>query len=256
MRSRALIVDDDPAVCEFIQAVLVSTGMEVLTLTSSEEAVARLREEKFAVVLLDFCMPAPNGIDLARQIRASGINLKTPIILMSDDQSTAAVSEGFAAGASLFLYKPIDKARLLRLVRTSRGAIEHERRRFARVALRCKARLGLEKEEYECETIDVSLSGMLIQGCRTLPVGSSVRISLEFSPQMKPLVGSGSVVRVLSGHRMGIQLNHLTVGESNRLQEFLLPLILRDAREANPVKTSPADGLAIHGSSLRSGHAH
>jgi CheY-like chemotaxis protein len=256
MRSRALIVDDELEVCEFIQAVLVSTGVEVLTLTSSKEAVARLREEKFAVVLLDFRMPAPSGIDLARQMRGSGINLMTPIILMSDDQSTAAVSEGFAAGASLFLYKPIDKARLLRLVRSSHGAIEHERRRFARVALRCKVRIGLEKEECECETIDVSLNGMLIQGSRTVPVGSCVRISLEFSPQMKPIVGSGYVVRVLSGHRMGIQLNHLTVGESNRLQDLLLPLILRDARESNPVKTSPADSLAIHGSSLRSGHAY
>jgi hypothetical protein len=45
---------------------------------------------------------------------------------------------------------------------------------------------------------------------------------------MRPVVGVGSVVRVLDGNQMGIQLNHLTVAESERLQEFLLPLILNE----------------------------
>jgi hypothetical protein len=42
---------------------------------------------------------------------------------------------------------------------------------------------------------------------------------------MKPVVGEGSVVRVLGGNQMGIQLDQLAVAESERLQEFLLPLI-------------------------------
>jgi CheY-like chemotaxis protein len=179
----------------------------------------------------------------------------TPIIFISDDQSVAAVSEGFAAGASLFLYKPIDKARLLRLVRSSHGAIEHERRRFSRVDIRCNVRIGLEKEEWDCETIDLSLNGMLIQSSRSVPVGSCVRMSLELSPNGKPIVGSGYVVRVIGGNRLGVQLSRLPAAESGRLREFLLPLILRNAREAKPVNTSPTGGLAIHGPSLRSGQA-
>ena len=110
---RGLAVDDDPAVCELIHSVLTSTGMEVLALGAGDEARELLREEKFAVFHLR--MPFPDGIELTRQARGSGVNQMTPIILLSDDTSTKAFSEGFLAGASFFFYKPIDKTRLLSL---------------------------------------------------------------------------------------------------------------------------------------------
>jgi len=52
-----------------------------------------------------------------------------------------------------------------------------------------------------------------------------VHASLDLSPRMKPVVGVGSVVRVLGENQMGIQLDRLTIAESERLQEFLLPLV-------------------------------
>ena len=56
-------------------------------------------------------------------------------------------------------------------------------------------------------------------------MGSPVHASLDLSPRMKPVVGVGSVVRVLGENQMGIQLDRLTIAESERLQEFLLPLV-------------------------------
>ena len=67
MPRRALIVDDEPAVCQLIQGVLSSSGLDSLTLTKSADATGYLRDEKFDVVLLDFSMPAPSGIELAQQ---------------------------------------------------------------------------------------------------------------------------------------------------------------------------------------------
>jgi CheY-like chemotaxis protein len=235
MQRRALIVDDEPAVCEFIQNILVSTGMSVLTLTKSKEAEAYLRDEKFSVGLFDFRMPSPDGCELTHRARGSGINQMTPIILVSDDQSNAAVSQGFAAGASFFLYKPIDKTRLLKLIRATQGVIEHERRRFRRVAVNSKVHLDFEHQDWDGETIDVSLNGMLVAGPGRLPIGSTVRVNLYLVQGMKPIVGYGSVVRVLGENRMGIQLNQFTMAESGRLQEFLLPLILKEGLESNTV---------------------
>jgi CheY-like chemotaxis protein len=235
MRSRALVVDDEQSQCDLMQSFLVAAGIDVLALTSGLEASVRLRDEKFAVALFDLRMPPPNGIDLSRQMRASGINLMTPIILVSGDQSTSAVSQGFAAGASLFLYKPIDKARLLKLIRVTQGAIEHERRRFRRVAIQFKVVLGFEKAEWEAKTIDVSLDGILVKSPNPVPAGSTVRIHLFLSSDMKPIVASGSVVRLLAENRLGIRLKQLSAAESGRLQEFLLPLILRGQEEVGPV---------------------
>ncbi|HEX7697322.1 MAG TPA: response regulator [Candidatus Acidoferrum sp.] len=103
MPRRGLVVDDEPLVCEMIGKVLNSAGMEALILTRSTEAPDILDEGKFDVVFLDLHMPSPDGIEFARQVRRSRFNRTTPIVL-SDDQRPSALSVGFAARASFFLY--------------------------------------------------------------------------------------------------------------------------------------------------------
>jgi two-component system chemotaxis response regulator CheY len=225
MPRRALVVDDELVVCDMIGKILKSAGMEALTLTRSTEAPEILDEGTFDVVFLDLHMPSPDGIELARQMRSSRFNRMTPIIMISDDQRPSALSVGFAAGASFFLYKPIDKDRLLKLVRATQGAMENERRRTRRVPIQSKVRLKFGREELEAETIDVSMSGLLVRVPRIVPVGSSLRMSLQLSQRMRPILASGSVVRVLNGNQMGIQLDQLTLSDSEKMQEFLLHLI-------------------------------
>jgi hypothetical protein len=89
-------------------------------------------------------------------------------------------------------------------------------------------RLKFGAEVLEGETVDLSLSGMLVKAGRTLPLGSQVHVSLDLSPRLKPVVGAGSVVRVFGENQMGIQLDRLTIVESEKLQEFLLPMIPRE----------------------------
>jgi CheY-like chemotaxis protein len=225
MQKRGLIVDDEAAVCEMVEKVLMSAGMEAVTVAKGEDASGLLGEARFDVAFLDLHMAAPGGIDLARQMRSSRWNRTTPIVLISDDQRPSAVSVAFEAGASFFVYKPLEKDRLFKLVRATQGAMEYGSRRTRRVPLRSKVRLKFGKEELVGETVDVSLSGMLVKADRTLPMGSRVQVSLQLAPRMRPVVGAGSVVRVLCGNHIGIELESLPVAESERLQEFLLPMI-------------------------------
>jgi CheY-like chemotaxis protein len=228
---RALVVDQDVAVCELVHSVLESTGMQTLALSTGAEAQDLLREEKFAVLLFDLRVPPPDGIELTRLARSPGFNQMTPIILLSEDQSTRAFTEGFRAGASFFFYKPIDKGRLLSLARAMQGAIEHERRRFRRVLLRARVEILAGRNEIRGETIDLSLDGMLVKAERSVPAGSSVQVTLHLIPGARPLIGTGLVMRTLSDNRMGIHLERLAMADSERLQEFLLPLILKDKTE-------------------------
>jgi sigma-B regulation protein RsbU (phosphoserine phosphatase) len=228
MPRRALIVDDESIMCEFFQSVLSGTGMDVVCLTRSSEAIHYLQDEKFDVILLDLRMPTPDGVALARLTRDSGFNRMTPIIMISEDQHTRVVAEGFEAGASFFLYKPIDKKRLLQLVRATQGAVEHERRRFRRIALRSRVQLTHEKGDWEGETIDVSLNGMMVSSSKTVPKGSSLGFSLHLAAGSKPVVGGGSVMRVIGENQMGILLDRMTLAETGRLQDFLMPLIVRE----------------------------
>jgi len=163
MYRRALVVDDERAICDLIQKVLLSAGLEALTLTRSAEVPGLLEEGKFDVVFLDLHMPFPDGIDLARQMRRTESNRLTPIILTSDDQRPSAMSIGFEAGANFFLYKPIDRDRLLKLVRATQGAMENDRRRTRRIPLPSRVQLKFGQKNFEGETMDLSPSGVLVK---------------------------------------------------------------------------------------------
>src|SRR5260370_25958660 len=215
MQRRGIIVDDEPVVCELIGKVLNSAGMEALTLTRRSEAPEFLEEGKFDMVFLDLHMASPDGIDLARQMRNSRFNRMTPIVLLSDDHRPSALSVGFAAGASFFLYKPIDKDRLLKLIRATQGAMEHWRRRTRRVPIHSTVLLKIGDEELFGETVEVCMNGVLVRASRVAPVGSSLRMSLQLTRRMRPIMASGCVVRILGANHMGIQLHHLPLPHSD-----------------------------------------
>jgi hypothetical protein len=104
----------------------------------------------------------------------------------------------------------------------------HERRRTRRVPHHSKVRLLIGDEELDGETIDVSMTGLLVRAPRIAPVGSILRMSMQLSQRMRPIVADGTVVRVQNGNQMGIHIDHLTLTESDRLQEFLLHSIVSD----------------------------
>lgn len=228
MQRRALVVDDEPSTCEMIQKVLYAAGVDALTLTRSGQAPEFLSEGKFDMVFFDLHMSSPDGIELSRAMRQGTSNRTTPIILLSDDQRPSALSQGFQAGASFFLYKPIDKGRLLKLVRATQCQLGHEGRQTRRVNLHTKVRLRFGAEELWCDTVNIGLNGILLRATKVLPPGSHVHVSMELTQHIKPFDCAASVVRIAAGNQMGIRLERLSIEASERLQEFLLPLIGRE----------------------------
>src|SRR5690242_170912 len=190
----ALLVDGEPAISGLLQEILKSEGMEAVTLASASQAADYAHAQKFDVVFVDSSSPVSDGIELTRKIRGSGYNRKTPIVMITTPKYTGFLTEGFEAGASFLVYKPLDRTRLLRLVRVTQGAIENEIRRFRRVAVEFKALVKSGMEEIEATTIDVSLDGALVRAQRVFPRGMPVQISL-FLPEKDPLVGQGLVKR-------------------------------------------------------------
>ena len=226
MHPRVLIVDDEPETCALIQRAVIAAGMDALALTNSAQAPRALAQNKFDLVFLDFHMPSPDGIELAREMRRSRLNRTTPVVLVSDDQRPSALSVGFDAGASFFLYKPIERDRVLKLVRAAQGMSERERRRVRRVPVTQRVTLRCGAEVTEGETVDMSVSGILVRAQRTFPLGSTLQLTLHLSEGADPVIRSGSVVRITSGNQMGIDMQRLKPTEEDAVQEFLLPLIL------------------------------
>ncbi len=177
----ALVVDDDLEMCKLIQAILHSADTEALISTDSAHAVELLHNQKFDAVFLDVNMPPPDGIELTRLIRASGPNQKTPVIIVTGEEDPSVVSRGFQAGATFFLFKPINRERLLNLSRATHGAVEREKRHYQRVVVSRNVQILFDQDTLEGQTIDVSLNGLLVRAPRTLAVGSPVSIRLFLS---------------------------------------------------------------------------
>ena len=226
MPAQILVVDDDRLTCELICEILRSAGMEANSVTDSAEAAERLQREKFHAVFLDMRMPPPDGLELARQVRASRVNASTVIVMISGEQDRTLMRRAFEAGVEIFLFKPIERNKLLRLIRAAEGPIERERRRFTRVRLRCRVSMEVGNDRLEGTTLDLSLGGALVQSRHTFPLGTQVSVSLEVEAGKTPLRSGARVVRIVGTDCMGIQLENLGPKESLRLQEFLLPLIL------------------------------
>jgi PAS domain S-box-containing protein len=107
-RPSILLVDDHPANLLSLRAVLDGLGPELVEARSGEEALQRLRERPFAVVLLDVVMGGLDGFETARLIRDLPTGRSTPIIFLTAyEAGRAELERGYALGAVDFLTKPV-----------------------------------------------------------------------------------------------------------------------------------------------------
>ncbi|MGA3294072.1 MAG: response regulator [Candidatus Acidiferrales bacterium] len=228
--ARVLVVDDDAIMCELIQEILTSAGMECVTMTDSPKAASHLTQVKFDAIFLDERMPSLDGIGLTRHVRASGLNQSTPIVMITGEDDRTLLGRAFEAGVNFFLFKPVDRHRILHLIRVTADSIEREARRFQRVKVRRKVSIECGTERLSGSTFDLSFGGMFVQTSYVLPVGLSVVVRLELKPGQPPIRLAARVARVSGDDCMGLQIENVGSPEHKAFQEFLLPLVLAEGQ--------------------------
>jgi two-component system response regulator MprA len=116
---RVLLVEDDRAVRDALRRALGVAGHEVVSATSGDEALARIASGLHDVVLLDVGIPAPDGLDVCRRVRAAGD--RVPIVMLTARAAVRDRIDGLDAGADDYIVKPFDvgelKARMRAVVR-------------------------------------------------------------------------------------------------------------------------------------------
>jgi DNA-binding NtrC family response regulator len=100
------VVDDEQNIRRMLNRVLSSEGFIVKEAINGLEALKRLEEEDYSLVLLDLKMPGLNGIETLKKIRELDINL--PIIMISAYGSISEAVEAMKLGALDYLIKPFD----------------------------------------------------------------------------------------------------------------------------------------------------
>jgi DNA-binding NtrC family response regulator len=101
---KLIIVDDEEQILSALSTFFGLRGYEVVTCTNPEEALERIRMEKFHVALLDINMPKVNGIELLRLIKESRPTVQ--VIMMTAYTTIEKAIECVERGASDYLLKP------------------------------------------------------------------------------------------------------------------------------------------------------
>ncbi len=100
MRSRVLVVDDDPALAEMLTIVLRGEGFETAVVRDGAKALDAFRETHPDVILLDLMLPGMSGLEVCKEIRSeSGI----PIIMLTAKTDTVDVVLVLEAGADVYV---------------------------------------------------------------------------------------------------------------------------------------------------------
>jgi len=128
---RILVVDDERPTRLLMEKELPRTGYQVATAESGEEALEKIRDQDFDVILLDLKMPGIGGMETLRRIRESGVSGEVVILTGHPDVDTAITA--MKQGAYDYLTKPF---KLSELEEVLRRAAERKHLRQENAALR------------------------------------------------------------------------------------------------------------------------
>jgi len=109
-----LVVDDEPAMVGVLGALLGRAGHRIVAAYDGDEALRRFEADSPDLVLLDLSMPAKDGSEVCRAIRATSA---TPIIVVTGERDGASLVELLDLGADDYLSKPFRSDELLARIR-------------------------------------------------------------------------------------------------------------------------------------------
>ncbi|WP_418152467.1 response regulator [Litorimonas sp. RW-G-Af-16] len=109
-----LIVEDVPSNQEIIKLLLAPQGIQCLTADSGADALDVLNAYPVDIVLMDVRMPGMDGVETTQAIRAGQTsNTHVPIIALTADTDAETNADCLAAGADVFLTKPVMRQELI-----------------------------------------------------------------------------------------------------------------------------------------------
>lgn len=116
MAKRLLVVDDEPHLLRALEACLRAKGYEVTTSRSGADALVKLSQTAFDLVVSDIRMPGMDGYELARRVRAAPRTELIPIVFLTARDQTADRIAGFRTGVDAYLTKPFETEELIAII--------------------------------------------------------------------------------------------------------------------------------------------
>jgi len=102
---------------KMVAFTLAGAGYQVVEAVDGQDAFEKAEQQRFDLVLTDQNMPRLDGLGLTRRLREHPDYKNTPILILTTESSDLMKQAGRAAGATGWLVKPFDPARLIEVIK-------------------------------------------------------------------------------------------------------------------------------------------
>ncbi len=128
-REKIVVIEDEPDIREVIEYNLTREGYRVRSTRDGEDGLRLVREEAPDVVLLDLMLPALDGIDVCRQLKADPLTRAIPIVMVTAKGEESDIVLGLGVGADDYVAKPFRPKELIARVKAvlRRGPLKEDR---------------------------------------------------------------------------------------------------------------------------------
>ena len=167
MSKRVLVVDDEKLIVKGIRFSLEQDGMEVECAYDGEEALEKVKENKYDIILLDLMLPKISGLEVCQQIREFS---QVPIVMLTAKGEDMDKILGLEYGADDYITKPFNilevKARIKAIMRRTSRTEKTERERIIEVQdmkIDCESRrVYIKGEEVNLTAKEFGLLELLV----------------------------------------------------------------------------------------------
>jgi CheY-like chemotaxis protein len=112
--ARILVVDDEPAICQFLKRVLTGEGHEVETVASASDALEKMKGTRYNLILLDIKLPGKSGIELYKRMQKIAESLARRVVFITGDVMVTDTRSFLSKSRAPYITKPFDTEQLKR----------------------------------------------------------------------------------------------------------------------------------------------
>lgn len=211
----ALVISDDEATIRQLTEAMQQFAISAEVCRDAGFALQSLNRRHFEAVVVDLKMYQAK--EIMERVRVSPSNQTATTFAITDGSAS-----GFSTGANFMLERPLSEEALGRSLRAAYGIIMRERRRYFRCPVTIPVAVrNQEGQETQCETINISESGVAIRIPSPMKAGTEVAVQFKLPENQTRFVVQSKICWSDPTGRTGLQFLNLAVAQKTELQGWL-----------------------------------
>lgn len=114
--AKILAVDDERHIARLVQVNLERQGHQVTVAYDGEEALQKVGQDQFDLIVCDVMMPRKDGFQVLQELKANPSTADIPVIMLTAKAQDADVFRGWSSGVDCYLTKPFNPSELVQFV--------------------------------------------------------------------------------------------------------------------------------------------